>query len=102
MGDEFRNRSGRDRWMDRNDVGLAIQTQNWRDVADEVEIELIVERGIDCVCHIDQEKRVSVGGCTHNSLRANIVASTRAVVDDEWLAELLREPLTEQARKKID
>ena len=33
-----------------------------RDIADEIEIKLVVERRVDRVCRTDQEERVAVGG----------------------------------------
>ena len=48
-----------------------------------------------------KEERVSVGRCTYNRLSTDIVASTRSVLDDDWLAEPLRQPLTRQARENV-
>src|SRR5438552_15967048 len=88
--------------MDHNNIGLAIQAHDRRDIADEIIVELIIERRVDRVSHIDHEKRVSVSGRTHDGLRADIVASARPVINDKWLAEPLREPLTEQAGKNVE
>ncbi len=49
-------------------------------------------------CH---EDRVAVRSCLHDRLGAEIAAGTRPVVDDEWLAETLRQPLTHQARNDV-
>jgi hypothetical protein len=43
IGNEFRNRLDRKRGIDLHDVGLAVDARDRRDVADEVEIELIVQ-----------------------------------------------------------
>ena len=50
---------------------------------------------------VDQEKRVAVRRRTHDRFGADIAAGTRPVLDDEWLAEPLRQPLTDQARDDV-
>src|SRR5262249_33712566 len=72
-----------------------------RDVADEIEIELVVERRVDRVESTDQEQRVAVGRGTHDRLSGDIAAGARTVLDDERLTEPLREPLTYQARRDV-
>ena len=64
-----------------------------RDVADEIEIELVVERRVDRVGRSDQEQRIAVRWRTHDRLGGDIGAGARPVLDDEWLAEPLRQPL---------
>jgi hypothetical protein len=39
--------------------------------------------------------------CTHDRLGADVVARSWPVFDDKCLAELLRQPLTEQARENV-
>ena len=82
-------------------LGIADDARDRRDVADEIEIELVVERRVDRVRSRDQEERVAVGGRTHDRLGADIAAGARPVLDDEWLAEPLRQPLTHQARDDV-
>jgi len=101
IGDELWNRFGRNRRMYRHDVWVANDASDGRDVADEIEIELVVERRVDRVGRSDQEERVSVGGRAHYGLGADVAAAARPVLDDEWLAEPLREPLTDQARDDV-
>ena len=81
--------------------GHADDARDRRDVADEIEIELVVERRVDRVRRIDQEQRVAVRRRTHDRLGADIAAGARPVLDDEWLAEPLRQPLTHQAREDV-
>ena len=57
------------------------------DVAEEIEVELIVERRVDRVEATDQEQRVTVGRRFHDRLGTDIAGGTRPVFDDEWLAE---------------
>src|SRR6516225_6537383 len=44
VGNELRDRLHRDRWMDHDDEGRIAKKRNRRDVADEIEIEIWVER----------------------------------------------------------
>ena len=80
---------------------LADDARDRRDVADEIEIELFVQRRVDRVRRSDQEERVAIGGRTHDRLGGDIAAGTRPVLDDEWLAEPLRQPLAHEAREDV-
>ena len=71
------------------------------DVPDEIEIEICVERGVDRARGVYLEKRIAIGGCLHDRLGTDIAAGTRPVLDDEWLAEPFRKPLTHQARENV-
>ena len=73
-----------------------------RDVADEIEIEIVVERRVDRDRSGDQEERIAVRGRAHDRLGADIAAGARPVLDDEWLAEPLRQPLAHQARDDVE
>src|SRR5208282_1460662 len=44
-----------------------------------------------------QQQRVAIGGRPHDRLGSDIAVSTRAVLDDEWLTETPRQPLSDQA-----
>ena len=101
IGDELGKRLGRNRWMDHHDKGAADEARDRRDVANEIEIELVVKRRIDRVRRTDQEERVAVRRRTHDRLGGDIAAGARPVLDDEWLAEPLRQPLTDQAREDV-
>ena len=87
--------------MYHHDKGAADDARDRRDVADEIEIELVVERRVDRVRRTDQEERVAVRRRTHDRLGGDIAAGARPVLDDEWLAEPLRQPLTHQAREDV-
>src|SRR6266853_1917121 len=87
IGDELRNTPGRKRRIDLHDEGHAVGARDRSDIADEIEIELFVERRVDHIWRTDQEERIAVRGRTHDRLGANIAAATRPVFDDEWLAE---------------
>ena len=94
-------RLGRNRRIYHHDVGAADDARDRRDVADEIEIELVVERRVDRVRRTDQEQRVAVRGRAHDRLGGDIAAGARPVLDDELLAEPLRQPLTHQAREDV-
>src|SRR5215469_7596667 len=66
-----------------------------------MEIQLVVERRVDRLCRTDNEQRVAVRRCAHDRLGADVSASARPVVDDKLLAETLRQPLTDQARRDV-
>src|SRR5215467_8880207 len=82
-------------------LGARMMPRDRRDVADEIEVELFVQRRVDRVVPPDHEQRVAVGRRTYNRLGADIAAATRPVVDHELLAEALRQPLTDQARDDV-
>src|SRR5215467_12596657 len=44
---------------------------------------------------------MAVGGRTRHCLGGDVARSTRPVLNDEWLAETLRQPLTNQAREDV-
>src|SRR5262249_56619072 len=98
---ELGNRFGRNRWMYYHDFGRASDASDRRDVADEIEIELVVERRIDRAGRTDQEERVAVCRRAHDRFGADVGAATRPVVDYELLAEPLRKPLADEARRDV-
>ena len=85
--DELGNCFGWDQWIDHHDVGLAADACHRRDVANEIEIELVVERRVNRVDRSHEEERVPVSGRTHSRLGADIGACAGPVFDDELLAE---------------
>jgi hypothetical protein len=86
ISDELGDRLGRNRLMHHHDVGHDNDAGDRRDVANEIETKLFVQRSIDCVGRGDQEERVAIGGRTHDRLGGDITAGTRPVLDDEWLS----------------
>ena len=87
--------------IDHHDKGHAANARNRRYVADEIEIEVLVERCVTRVRKTSQQKRIAVRGRIHDSLGGDVGARTRPVLDDELLAEPLRQPLTHQARHDV-
>ena len=49
----------------------------------------------------DKEECVAVRRRVHDRLGTDVAAGARPVVDDELLAESLRQPLTDQARENV-
>ena len=60
IGDELGDRLRRHVLVDRHHVRHAVERRDRRDVADEVELEVGVERGVDVVRRIDQQQRVAI------------------------------------------
>src|SRR5262249_48253150 len=61
VGNEFRNRLGRNGWVHRYQKG-PLDDRNGCDVADEIEIEVVIEGGVDCGSSIRTKERIAVGG----------------------------------------
>jgi hypothetical protein len=101
VGDKLRNRFGWNRWVDLHHIRGADDARDRHDVADEIEIKFVVERRADCIIQPNQEERIPIWGCTHDRLSADIAAGTRSVFDEELLAETLRKPLADQARRYV-
>jgi hypothetical protein len=51
--DELGNRLCRKRGIDLHEIGYAEHARDWRDVADEIVVELVEERRVNRVCRID-------------------------------------------------
>src|SRR6516225_11817923 len=90
IGDELGDRRGWNRWID-HDLGKADDACDRCDVADEIEIELVVERRVDRTGYRAQQKRIAIRSCTDDRLSADVGAATRPGVDEELLAETLRQ-----------
>src|SRR5262249_16574333 len=96
VSNELRNRLGRNRWVHHHDVVPSDHAWDRWDVGEEIEIEVFVERCVGRAGGAALEERVSVGRRTYNRFGADIAAAARTVLDDERLAEALRQPLTHQ------
>ena len=87
--------------LSHHDQRHANDARDWGDVADEIEIEFVIERRVDCGRWCDQEERVAVWCRSYDSLGGDVAAGTGPVLDDELLAEPLRQPWTQQARDDV-
>jgi hypothetical protein len=77
--------------------GRRIDAGDRRDVADEVEGELVLDRGVDGVVVQHQQERVAVGLGLGDAVAGNAAAGARLVLDHEGPAELLGQPLADQS-----
>src|SRR5215510_4483051 len=102
IGDELGDRPRWNREVRYYDVGHTGDAGNRRDVAAEIETKLFVHRSIDRVCRGEQEERVAIGRRAHDRLGGDIAASTRPVLDDEWLAKAFRQPLAHQTCDDVE
>src|SRR5215467_10110426 len=73
VGDEFRNRFDRNRWIDLHHERDADEACDRRNIVDEIEVEFLVERCTDGVCPGGDEERIAVRGCTHDRLGAMLL-----------------------------
>src|SRR5262245_27276820 len=96
VGDELGNCFHWYRWMDLHDKRRTGDAGDSCNIADEIETKLIVEGRVDRVAGEDQKKRIAVRLRPHDRLRADIAARARSIVDDELLAQPLRELLSNQ------
>src|SRR5262249_5868996 len=101
IGNELGDCLGWERCIDHHDKGPTDKARDRRDVADEIEIELLVERRVARVPRSNQKERVAVRWRADARLGADIAASARSILNDEWLAEPLRQPLTHRARDDV-
>src|SRR5262249_36813079 len=99
--DQVWNRLSRNRGVYRQDRSGAADARDRGHVADEIEIELLVERRIDRAARTDHEERVAVRRCLHHRLGADVAAGARPVVDEELLTKTLRQPLAEEPRDDV-
>src|ERR1700730_13480376 len=101
IGDELGNGLRGERWSDGQYGRRSRNTRNWSNVANQVEIERVVER---CVPHVGRrrfEQRVTVGGRPHDHIGRQITARTWLIVDDDFLAEALRQRWRYRTRENV-
>jgi hypothetical protein len=63
----------------------------------EIEIEVGIKRSVDRVRLGDEKQRVAVGVGVYRRLGGDVATGTRPVLDDQLLAEPLRQPLADEA-----
>src|SRR5215467_12021512 len=86
------------RWIDHHEERNANNASNWRDVAEKRETKVVVERRVDRRRRVNHEECVPVWCRLHDCLGSDVGAGARSVLDDERLAEALRELLADEAR----
>src|SRR5439155_1696825 len=70
-------------------------------VADEVEGKPFVERRVDGVVRADEDDSVTIWRSAECGLHADIAARTDPVLDDELLAQMIRQILADDARNDV-
>src|SRR5262249_58261204 len=90
IGDELGDRLDRKRWIDLHDERFARDPCDRHDVTNEIETELVIERGVDRVRGRGQEERMTIRLSAHDQLGCDVGASPWPIFDDEWLAETIR------------
>jgi hypothetical protein len=98
VSDQFEARRGRNRRMHHHDEDVAADGCDRRDVAEENEREVVEEGRVDCAAQRDHDERIAIRRRSHDRLHGDIAAGAGSVVDDELLAEALRQPLADEAR----
>src|SRR5262249_19808660 len=88
-------------WIDNHDIRGAANARDRRYFADEIEIELLVERRVYRVRQPDKQERIAVRRCPPDAFGADIAAGTRSVLNDEWLPQPLRQRLTHEPRDGV-
>src|SRR5437899_411721 len=101
VGYELRDCLGWNRRIDHHNERKADDAGDSGDVAEKNEIEFVVESRVDRVRRTCDEQRIAVRRRPHDGLGSDIVAATRAVFDDELLAQPLREPWPDEARDNV-
>jgi hypothetical protein len=91
VGYELRDCLGWNRRIDHHDEREADDACDGGDVAEKNEIEFVVKARVDRVRRSCDEERIAVRRRPHDRLGSYIAAATRAVFDDELLAQPLRE-----------
>src|SRR5262249_21190735 len=70
-------------------------------MADEIEIEFLVQRDVDCIRRSRQEERIAVRCRAHDRLGGDVAAGAWPVLNNELLTEPLRQPLSYQTRDDV-
>jgi hypothetical protein len=90
VSNEFRDCLGRHGWIDHHDKGGAGNARDRRDVADEIIIEIAIERSVGRIIRTGEKERIAVRGRLHDRLGADIVGGAGPVFDNKRLTKTLR------------
>src|SRR6516165_6567566 len=86
IGNELGDGRGRKRGIYQHYKRPPDDPRDRRDVADEIEVELLIERRVTRVRRSNQEERIAVGRGAHDRFGGDIGGPARTVLNDEWLA----------------
>jgi len=98
IGNQLGDRPDGDSGVHLQNFGRTSKPGDHRDVAYEIEIEIGVERRVDCIGRDGSKKRITVRRRASDFLRRDIGGSARPVLYYKWLAKPFRKPLTDEAR----
>src|SRR6516162_2794928 len=92
--DELGNRLDRYRGIHLHEKRLAMNARDRGDVAEQIEIELLVKCSVDGVHRSGHKERIPVRGRVYDRLGGDIASRARPILDDKLLTETLRQPLS--------
>src|SRR5438552_5818274 len=101
IGDELGDVVSWDRQVYLHHVSQSHRPGNRDAVADEVEGKPFVERRVDGVVRADEDDSVTIWRSAECGLHADIAARTDPVLDDELLAQMIRQILADDARNDV-
>src|SRR6516225_6603047 len=101
ISDELGKRLRRNRRIHHHDIWKADDRCDRRDVAEEIEIELVVKRRVDCARRAEEAQGIAVGSRAHDCFGADIAAGAGTIFNDELLTQPLRQPLPDQPRSNV-
>src|SRR5258707_1193742 len=101
VSDQFRDGCGLNQWMDDDDLWLANDARDRRDIAHEIEFEVLVKSRVDRSRGGDHEKGVAVRWRAYDHFGAEVASGSWSILDHEGLSEVLRQPLGHDATDDI-
>src|SRR5215472_11263777 len=87
--------------MDRHRKGGTCHGRGWNEIPNWVYSEPSVEADIDSLRRSDQEESIAIRSRIRGRLRSNIAVRARPVLDNDLLAEPLRQPWAYQTRSNV-
>ncbi len=87
--------------IDDEEAGAARHGRDRNEVAHDIETEIVIERRIPGVGRCREQQRIAVWHSARDLLRCEIAAGARQVLDDELLAEMVRQKAADQARMSL-
>jgi hypothetical protein len=101
VGDEFGNGGGGKRRTHLHDQRAAADERDRRNVAHKIEIEILVDRGVDRVGDAGEKQRVAVRRRVHHRVGGDAARRARTILDHEGLAEPVRKALRKKPRENV-
>jgi hypothetical protein len=89
VGDELGNCFSRNRWVHGQNEWSTDNARDRRDVANEIETQIFIERRIDGISAGGTKERITIRKCFHNEFGTDIARRTRAVIDNDLFPKSL-------------